>query len=82
MDDALRENNNLKEQLAMVERRNNLMTTELEEMRAALEQTERVRKVSEQELIDASERVQILHSQVFGISFVIGMLVWHEMVWK
>lgn len=82
LDDALRENNNLKEQLAMVERRNNLMTTELEEMRAALEQTERVRKVSEQELIDASERVQILHSQVFGISFVIGMLVWHEMVWK
>lgn len=82
LDDALRENNDLKEQLAMVERRNNLMTTELEEMRAALEQTERVRKVSEQELIDASERVQILHSQVFGISFVIGMLVWHEMVWK
>lgn len=82
LDDALRENNNLKEQLAMVERRNNLMTTELEEMRAALEQTERVRKVSEQELIDASERVQILHSQVFGISFVTGMLVWHEMVWK
>ncbi|KAI6075841.1 Myosin-13-like protein [Aix galericulata] len=79
LDDALQENNDLKEQLAMVERRNNLMTTELEEMRAALEQTERVRKVSEQELIDASERVQILHSQVFGISFVIGMLVWHEM---
>uniref|UniRef100_A0A8B9DRL6 Myosin heavy chain 2 n=1 Tax=Anser cygnoides TaxID=8845 RepID=A0A8B9DRL6_ANSCY len=63
LDDALRENNDLKEQLAMVEHRNNLMTTELEEMRAALEQTERVRKVSEQELIDASERVQILHSQ-------------------
>ncbi|XP_032055792.1 myosin-7-like [Aythya fuligula] len=32
-------------------------------MRAALEQTERVWKVSEQERIDASERVQILHSQ-------------------
>lgn len=65
LDDALRENDDLKEQLAVVERRNNLMMTELEQMRAALEQTERARKVSEQELTDASERVQILHSQVF-----------------
>uniref|UniRef100_A0A670J012 Myosin-4-like n=1 Tax=Podarcis muralis TaxID=64176 RepID=A0A670J012_PODMU len=63
LDDAMRGNDDLKEQLAMVERRNNLMTTELEEMRAALEQTERARKVSEQELADASERVQLLHSQ-------------------
>ncbi|XP_075375286.1 myosin heavy chain, skeletal muscle, adult-like [Mycteria americana] len=63
LDDALRENDDLKEQLAMVERRNNLMTTEIEEMRAAMEQTERARKVSEQELKDASERVQLLHSQ-------------------
>ncbi|KAM7146193.1 myosin-4-like [Macrochelys suwanniensis] len=63
LDDALRGNEDLKEQLAMVERQNNLMLTELEEMRAALEQTERARKVSEQELTDASERVQLLHSQ-------------------
>ncbi|XP_065271384.1 myosin-13 [Emys orbicularis] len=63
LDDALRGNEDLKEQLAIVERRNNLMLTELEEMRAALEQTERARKVSEQELTDASERVQLLHSQ-------------------
>ncbi|OXB66093.1 hypothetical protein ASZ78_010998 [Callipepla squamata] len=63
LDDALRENDDLKEQLAVVERRNSLMMTELEQMRAALEQTERARKVSEQELTDASERVQILHSQ-------------------
>uniref|UniRef100_A0A803XN52 Myosin heavy chain 2 n=1 Tax=Meleagris gallopavo TaxID=9103 RepID=A0A803XN52_MELGA len=63
LDDALRENDDLKEQLAVVERRNNLMMTELEQMRAALEQTERARKVSEQELTDTSERVQILHSQ-------------------
>ncbi|NXT95344.1 MYSS protein, partial [Anhinga rufa] len=63
LDDALRENDDLKEQLAMVERRNNLMTTEIEEMRATMEQTERARKVSEQELTDASERVQLLYSQ-------------------
>ncbi|KAG6928871.1 hypothetical protein G0U57_006844, partial [Chelydra serpentina] len=63
LDDALRGNEDLKEQLAMVERRNNLMLTELEEMRAALEQTEQAKKMSEQELTDASERVQLLHSQ-------------------
>uniref|UniRef100_A0A8C8BHG5 Myosin heavy chain 2 n=1 Tax=Otus sunia TaxID=257818 RepID=A0A8C8BHG5_9STRI len=63
LDDALRENDDLKEQLAMAERRNNLMTTEMEEMRAAMEQTERARRLSEQELTDASERVQLLHSQ-------------------
>ncbi|XP_041283281.1 myosin-13 [Onychostruthus taczanowskii] len=63
LDDALRENDELKEQLAIVERRNGLMTTEMEEMRAAMEQTERARRVSEQELTDASERVQLLHSQ-------------------
>ncbi|XP_075041980.1 myosin-4-like [Mixophyes fleayi] len=32
-------------------------------MRSALEQTERSRKVAEQELLDVSERVQLLHSQ-------------------
>ena len=54
----------MKEQAAMVERRNGLMVAEIEELRAALEQTERGRKVAEQELCDASERVGLLHSQV------------------
>ena len=54
----------MKEQVAMVERRNNLMVAEIEELRAALEQTERARKLAEQELLDASERVGLLHSQV------------------
>lgn len=54
----------MREQVAMVERRNNLMMAEIEELRAALEQTERSRKVAEQELVDASERVGLLHSQV------------------
>ncbi len=43
-----------KKQVAMVERRNNLMQAEIEELRSALEQTERARKVAEQELVDAS----------------------------
>ncbi|XP_066559058.1 myosin-4 [Amia ocellicauda] len=63
LDEALRSQEDLKEQLAMVERRNTLMMAEIEEIRAALEQTERSRKVAEQELLDASERVQLLHSQ-------------------
>ena len=54
----------MKEQVAMVERRNSLMQAEIEELRAGLEQTERGRKVAEQELVDASERVGLLHSQV------------------
>ncbi|XP_073902923.1 myosin-4 [Castor canadensis] len=63
LDDALRSQDDLKEQLAMVERRANLMQAEIEELRASLEQTERSRRVAEQELLDASERVQLLHTQ-------------------
>ncbi|NXN26630.1 MYH1B protein, partial [Nycticryphes semicollaris] len=63
LDDALRAQEDLKEQVAMVERRANLLQAEVEELRAALEQTERSRKVAEQELMDASERVQLLHTQ-------------------
>ncbi|XP_027755500.1 myosin-4-like [Empidonax traillii] len=63
LDDAVRAQEDLKEQVAMVERRANLLQAEVEELRAALEQTERSRKVAEQELLDASERVQLLHSQ-------------------
>ncbi|XP_069654936.1 myosin-1B-like [Haliaeetus albicilla] len=63
LDDALRTQEDLKEQVAMVERRANLLQAEIEELRAALEQTERSRKVAEQEMMDASERVQLLHTQ-------------------
>ena len=54
----------MKEQVAMSERRSNLMQAELEETRGAVEQIERSRKVAEQELLDATERSQLLHSQV------------------
>lgn len=64
LDDTLRTNEDLKEQLAITERRNGLLLEELEEMKVALEQTERTRRLSEQELLDASDRVQLLHSQV------------------
>uniref|UniRef100_A0AAR2KM32 Myosin heavy chain 7 n=1 Tax=Pygocentrus nattereri TaxID=42514 RepID=A0AAR2KM32_PYGNA len=63
LDDALRANDDLKENIAIVERRNNLLQAELDELRSTLEQTERGRKLAEQELLDVSERVQLLHSQ-------------------
>ncbi|XP_069367056.1 myosin-7-like [Paralichthys olivaceus] len=63
LDDSLRLNEDMKENIAIVERRNNLLQAEVEELRAALEQTERGRKLAEQELLDVSERVQLLHSQ-------------------
>ncbi|XP_075415283.1 myosin-8 [Tenrec ecaudatus] len=63
LDDALRGQEDLKEQLAIVERRGSLLQAEVEELRASLEQTERSRKIAEQELLDASERVQLLHTQ-------------------
>lgn len=64
LDSALHGQEDLKEQLAMIERRSTLLTAELEEMRAALEQSERCRKMAEQELVDMSERTQLLHAQV------------------
>ncbi|XP_026207102.1 myosin-1-like [Anabas testudineus] len=63
LDEALRNQEDLKEQVAVVERRSSLMQAEVEELRAALEQSERSRKLAEQELTDACERVGLLHSQ-------------------
>ncbi|XP_047426830.1 myosin-2-like [Mugil cephalus] len=63
LDEAVHSQEDLKEELAILERRNNLMGAENEEVRAALEQSERSRKASEQELMDVSERIQLLHTQ-------------------
>lgn len=62
----------MKEQVSVSERRSCLMQAEIEEIREALEQTERSRKLAEQELLDASERVQLLHAQVQICLFVIS----------
>nr|XP_014342953.1 PREDICTED: myosin-7 isoform X2 [Latimeria chalumnae] len=63
VDDVLRANEDLKENIAIVERRNNLLQAELEELQSAVEQSERGRKLAEQELLEINERVQLLHSQ-------------------
>uniref|UniRef100_A0A8C1MFQ2 Slow myosin heavy chain 1 n=1 Tax=Cyprinus carpio TaxID=7962 RepID=A0A8C1MFQ2_CYPCA len=54
LDDALRSNDDLKENIAIVERRNNLLQAELDELRSLVEQTERGRKLAEQELLDVN----------------------------
>ncbi|XP_032394093.1 myosin-1B [Etheostoma spectabile] len=63
LDEALHSQEDYREQLAITERRNNLMIAENEEMRAALEQSERSRKLAEQELMDVSGGIQLLNSQ-------------------
>ncbi|KAG7239804.1 hypothetical protein INR49_028392 [Caranx melampygus] len=63
LDEALRSQEDLKEQVAMVERRSSLLQAEVEELTAALEQSERSRKLAEQELTDTCERLGLLHSQ-------------------
>ncbi|KAG5832922.1 hypothetical protein ANANG_G00296340 [Anguilla anguilla] len=63
LDDALRNNDDMKEQVTISERRSVLFQAEIEEIRGALEQTERSHKMAEQELVEATERIQLLHSQ-------------------
>ncbi|XP_042359275.1 myosin, heavy chain 7B, cardiac muscle, beta a [Plectropomus leopardus] len=67
LDDTLHKNEELKEQVAVTERRNNLLTAEVEELRALLEQNDRSRKLAEHELLEATERVNLLHSQNTGL---------------
>lgn len=64
LDETIHQNEEMKEQTVMTERRNNLLAAEVEELRALLEQNERARKLAEHELLEATERVNLLHSQV------------------
>ncbi len=63
-DETNHQNEELKEQVAVIERRNTLLAAEVEELRALLEQNDRARKLAEHELLEATERVNLLHSQV------------------
>lgn len=56
--------NQLREQIAFLERRCSLMSAEEEELRGVLEQTDRTRKMAEHELVEVSERVNLLAAQV------------------
>uniref|UniRef100_A0AAR2J924 Myosin, heavy chain 7B, cardiac muscle, beta a n=1 Tax=Pygocentrus nattereri TaxID=42514 RepID=A0AAR2J924_PYGNA len=63
LDETLHKNEDLKEQVAVTDRRNVLLAAEVEELRNQLEQNDRARKLSEHELLEAMERVNLLHSQ-------------------
>ncbi|CAL8339629.1 unnamed protein product [Lota lota] len=67
LDEAVHQNEELKEQAAMTERRNGLLAAEVEELRALLEQNDRARKLAEQELLECSERANLLHAQNTGL---------------
>ncbi|XP_077059586.1 myosin, heavy chain 7B, cardiac muscle, beta a isoform X1 [Siphateles boraxobius] len=63
LDETIHQNEELKEQSAITERRNNLLTAEVEELRSQLEQNDRARKLAEFELLETTERVNLLHAQ-------------------
>jgi len=62
-DEAERKAEDFCEQMAVVERRSNLLTSEIEELRSAVEQAERSRKLAETELNESNERSNLLHTQ-------------------
>ena len=51
------------EQCAVTERRQNLLQAEIDELRVAVEQADKGRKMAEIELMEAAERANLLHSQ-------------------
>ncbi|XP_051947235.1 myosin-7 isoform X1 [Xyrauchen texanus] len=63
LDESMHQCEDLKEQVLVTERRNNLLAAEVEELRGVVEQTDRIRKVAEHELLESSERVNLLHVQ-------------------
>ena len=68
LDDSTHLNSELKEQVALAERRNVLLQSELEELRSLQEQRERGRRLAEEELLEVTERINLFHTQVGPIS--------------
>merc|ERR1712134_202905 len=67
LDEAERRAEELVEQMAVVDRRSNLLTGEIEELRNGVEQAERSRKLAETELNEANDRANMLHTQNTGL---------------
>ncbi|XP_076133037.1 myosin-7-like [Alosa pseudoharengus] len=63
LDSTVHQNQELREQTALTERRSNLLAAEVEELRSVVEQTDRGRRLAEHELIETTERVNLLHTQ-------------------
>lgn len=66
LEDKVQSTNQLREQIALLERRCSLMAAEEEELRGVLEQTDRVRRMAEHELVEVTERLNLLTTQVQG----------------
>lgn len=64
MDEDARQHEELREQYNLQERRLSLLQTELEEVRSALEGSERSRKLLEQEVVEITERHNEVNVQV------------------
>ena len=63
VNDTTRTSEDLAEQCSVIDRRANILQSELEEVRVALEQAERNRKLAESELLEANERGALMHTQ-------------------
>merc|ERR1711990_90667 len=63
LDDTQRATEDSREQGAVADKRVALMSTEIEELRNGLEQGERARKQAENDLMEANERSNMLHTQ-------------------
>ncbi|XP_034551947.1 myosin-7B-like [Notolabrus celidotus] len=67
LEDKVHLTNQLREQIVLLERRCSLMTAEEEELRGVLEQTDRIRKMAEHELVEVSEKANLLSTQNAGL---------------
>ncbi|XP_051006310.1 myosin-15 [Acomys russatus] len=63
LDDSVFQNKDLKEHVALAEQHNTLLQSEVEELRSLQEQTERGRKLAEKELLEATEQINLFHTQ-------------------
>uniref|UniRef100_A0A3Q4B8B5 Myosin, heavy chain 7B, cardiac muscle, beta a n=1 Tax=Mola mola TaxID=94237 RepID=A0A3Q4B8B5_MOLML len=64
LEDKVQVTNQLREQIVLLDRRCSLLTAEEVEMRNILEQTDRSRKMAEHELVELTERFNLLTMQV------------------
>ena len=68
LDDEQRAREDLRDQFQLSERRVNMLNGELEELRAALDHSERGRKLAEAELSDATDRISELTVSVHSLT--------------
>ncbi|XP_075897746.1 myosin-7-like [Nelusetta ayraudi] len=68
LEDTVQVSNQLREQVALLERRCSLMTAEEAELRGILEHTDHARRTAEHELVEAAERVNVLATQNTGLA--------------